>query len=122
MKIDQSESGCLFAPFFKVLSFRLSHLIPLQAILRTCEFVLKHQQDDGGWGESYLSCQNKVCGARACICACVCVLCVYVCACVCVSESVCAGCAYRALVKHYEVASACLEASWFCIKHIATVS
>eukprot|EP00983_Pelagomonas_calceolata_P057165 1144943-Pelagomonas_calceolata.AAC.4 len=31
----------------------------LQAIRRACEFVLKHQQDDGGWGESYLSCQTK---------------------------------------------------------------
>lgn len=25
-----------------------------------CEFLLKHQHEDGGWGESYLSSQDKV--------------------------------------------------------------
>ena len=27
---------------------------------RGCEFLLSHQRADGGWGESYLSCQDKV--------------------------------------------------------------
>ncbi len=31
-----------------------------QAIRRCCEFLLSKQREDGGWGESYLSCQDKV--------------------------------------------------------------
>ena len=27
--------------------------------LRACEFLLSKQCSDGGWGESYLSCQDK---------------------------------------------------------------
>lgn len=27
---------------------------------RACEFLVSKQEDDGGWGESYLSCQDKV--------------------------------------------------------------
>lgn len=27
---------------------------------RACEFLLSKQEEDGGWGESYLSCQDKV--------------------------------------------------------------
>ena len=30
------------------------------AIRRGVEFLLNLQTDDGGWGESYLSCQNEV--------------------------------------------------------------
>ncbi|KAI3952284.1 hypothetical protein MKW92_009681, partial [Papaver armeniacum] len=30
------------------------------AIRRACEFLLSKQLPSGGWGESYLSCQNKV--------------------------------------------------------------
>lgn len=29
-------------------------------IRRACDFLLSKQLDSGGWGESYLSCQNKV--------------------------------------------------------------
>ena len=29
-------------------------------IRKATEFLLKHQQEDGGWGESYLSCPNLV--------------------------------------------------------------
>ena len=36
-----------------------------EAQLRACEFLLSRQCADGGWGESYLSCQNK---ARTCAC------------------------------------------------------
>lgn len=32
-----------------------------EAQLRACEFLLSKQCPDGGWGESYLSCQDKVC-------------------------------------------------------------
>ncbi len=31
-----------------------------EAQLRACEFLLSKQCSDGGWGESYLSCQDKV--------------------------------------------------------------
>lgn len=31
-----------------------------EALRRSCEFLLQKQQPDGGWGESYLSCQDKV--------------------------------------------------------------
>lgn len=31
-----------------------------EAQLRACEFLLSKQCPDGGWGESYLSCQDKV--------------------------------------------------------------
>lgn len=31
-----------------------------KALARCCEFLLSHQQQDGGWGESYLSSQDKV--------------------------------------------------------------
>ncbi len=31
-----------------------------EAQLRACEFLLAKQCPDGGWGESYLSCQDKV--------------------------------------------------------------
>ena len=31
-----------------------------EAQLRACEFLLSQQCEDGGWGESYLSCQDKV--------------------------------------------------------------
>ncbi|KAK9866458.1 hypothetical protein WJX84_004983 [Apatococcus fuscideae] len=27
---------------------------------RACKFLLLHQREDGGWGESYLSCQDKI--------------------------------------------------------------
>ena len=27
---------------------------------QACSFLLQHQREDGGWGESYLSCQDKV--------------------------------------------------------------
>ncbi|CAB4272094.1 unnamed protein product [Prunus armeniaca] len=30
-----------------------------EAIRRGVEFLLKTQRDDGGWGESYISCTNK---------------------------------------------------------------
>ncbi len=30
-----------------------------EAQLRACEFLLSKQCADGGWGESYLSCQDK---------------------------------------------------------------
>jgi cycloartenol synthase len=30
------------------------------SIVKCCEFLLDKQRDDGGWGESYLSCQDKV--------------------------------------------------------------
>ena len=30
------------------------------AIRRCCRFVTSKQRADGGWGESYLSCQDKV--------------------------------------------------------------
>jgi len=30
-----------------------------EAQLRACEFLLSKQCSDGGWGESYLSCQDK---------------------------------------------------------------
>ena len=30
-----------------------------EAQLRACEFLLGRQCADGGWGESYLSCQDK---------------------------------------------------------------
>lgn len=30
-----------------------------EAQLRACEFLLSKQCPDGGWGESYLSCQDK---------------------------------------------------------------
>uniref|UniRef100_A0A5B7BS55 Terpene cyclase/mutase family member n=2 Tax=Davidia involucrata TaxID=16924 RepID=A0A5B7BS55_DAVIN len=30
------------------------------SIRRACEFLLSKQLDSGGWGESYLSCQNKI--------------------------------------------------------------
>lgn len=38
-----------------------------EAQLRACEFLLSKQCEDGGWGESYLSCQDKVLlwGSRA---------------------------------------------------------
>ena len=32
-----------------------------EPLRRACAFLLQHQHEDGGWGESYLSCQNKVC-------------------------------------------------------------
>ncbi len=32
-----------------------------EAQLRACEFLLTKQCPDGGWGENYLSCQDKVC-------------------------------------------------------------
>ena len=31
-----------------------------QAVAKACEFLLGVQRPDGGWGESYLSCQDKV--------------------------------------------------------------
>jgi len=31
-----------------------------EAQRRACGFVVKHQHEDGGWGESYLSSQDKV--------------------------------------------------------------
>lgn len=31
-----------------------------EAVRRSVEFLLKTQTDDGGWGESYTSCTNKV--------------------------------------------------------------
>ena len=31
-----------------------------EAQARACGFLLKHQHEDGGWGESYLSSQDKV--------------------------------------------------------------
>ena len=31
-----------------------------EAQLRACELLLSQQCEDGGWGESYLSCQDKV--------------------------------------------------------------
>lgn len=30
------------------------------SIVKCCEFLLDKQRPDGGWGESYLSCQDKV--------------------------------------------------------------
>lgn len=32
----------------------------MQAVAKACEFLLGVQRPDGGWGESYLSCQDKV--------------------------------------------------------------
>ncbi len=34
-----------------------------EAQLRACEFLLSKQCADGGWGETYLSCQDKACAA-----------------------------------------------------------
>ena len=36
---------------------------------RACQFLLSHQAKDGGWGESYLSSQDKV-GHCLCVSAC----------------------------------------------------
>jgi hypothetical protein len=33
----------------------------MQAIEKACDFIVSKQREDGGWGESYLSCQDKVC-------------------------------------------------------------
>lgn len=32
----------------------------VQALSKACEFLVSVQRADGGWGESYLSCQDKV--------------------------------------------------------------
>mmetsp|Transcript_18558 Transcript_18558/g.52140 ORF Transcript_18558/g.52140 Transcript_18558/m.52140 type:complete len:764 (-) Transcript_18558:390-2681(-) len=64
---DGSWYGCWAVCFTYACWFGVSGLVARgyswdtdDAIRRACEFVLKHQQDDGGWGESYLSCQTKV--------------------------------------------------------------
>lgn len=35
-----------------------------KAVHKACSFLLSKQRLDGGWGESYLSCQDKVGGAQ----------------------------------------------------------
>ncbi len=39
----------------------------VQSITKCCDFILSKQKDDGGWGESYLSCEKKV-GVHVCVC------------------------------------------------------
>lgn len=41
-----------------------------QAVRKACGFLLSKHRLDGGWGESYLSCQDKVrtmCAAYGCV-------------------------------------------------------
>jgi hypothetical protein len=53
-----------------------------KAVHKACSFLLGKQRLDGGWGESYLSCQDKVCMCRCgCNCGCVCVVWYHSCVC-----------------------------------------
>ena len=64
---DGSWYGCWGVCFTYATWFGLGALAIInesydnsEPVRRACSFLLEHQRSDGGWGESYLSCQNKV--------------------------------------------------------------
>lgn len=74
-RADDVASSCKVplqpAPVSRVVMCCLSYMVThvrfymLQAIARACDFLLGVQRPDGGWAESYLSCQDKVSPATA---------------------------------------------------------
>lgn len=46
----------------------LGHSVQSEPALKRCvEFIVSKQREDGGWGESYLSCQEKVSSCDCCL-------------------------------------------------------
>jgi cycloartenol synthase len=54
-----SPATCLLARSCEALAAVGRSVANSEAQLRACEFLLAKQCPDGGWGESYLSCQDK---------------------------------------------------------------